>query len=107
MDTTRQRSKLFQRVVNEKTHPVKLTALLYLKQALQKEQYEMCSDLIAIKTFGFTGMSAAIKIPVVNARVGKRRGSFLMEIEDSSMWKVGFSIGSKEKNDDKPEKQND
>ena len=53
MDTTRQRGKLFQRVVNEKTHPVKLTALLYLKQALQKEQYEMCSDLIAIaKEFG-------------------------------------------------------
>lgn len=53
MDTAKQRGRLFQRVVNDKSHPVKLTALLYLKQALQKEQYEMCSDLIAIaKEFG-------------------------------------------------------
>lgn len=26
--------------------PVKLTALLYLKEALQKEQYEICAELI-------------------------------------------------------------
>lgn len=53
MDTAKQRGRLFQRVVSDKSHPVKLTALLYLKQALQKENYEMCSDLIAIaKEFG-------------------------------------------------------
>ena len=53
MDTAKQKRRLFQRVVNDKSHPVKLTALLYLKQALQKEQYEMCSDLIVIaKEFG-------------------------------------------------------
>ena len=28
-------------------HPVKLTALLYLKEALIREQYEKCADLIA------------------------------------------------------------
>jgi hypothetical protein len=27
-------------------HPVKLTALLYLKDALQKERYEDCAELI-------------------------------------------------------------
>ena len=53
MDTTRQRNKLFQKVVNRKSHPVKLTALLYFKQALMKEQYELCPDLIAIaREFG-------------------------------------------------------
>ncbi len=53
MDTAKQKSKLFQRVVRTKSHPVKLTALLYLKQALLKEQYEMCPDLIAIaREFG-------------------------------------------------------
>ncbi len=36
-------------------HPVKLTALLYLKEALRKEQYEICSDVIAVaKEFGAT-----------------------------------------------------
>ena len=36
-------------------HPVKLTALLYLKEALQKEQYEVCPELIlAAKEFGAT-----------------------------------------------------
>ena len=29
-------------------HPVKLTALLYLKDALLDEQYEICPDLVAI-----------------------------------------------------------
>ena len=48
MDTTKQRSRLFQKVLNSKSHPVKTTALLYLKQALMKEQYELCSDFIAI-----------------------------------------------------------
>ena len=54
MDTTsRQRNKLFQRMTKKTSHPVKLTALLYLKQALLKEQYELCSDLIAIaREFG-------------------------------------------------------
>ena len=34
---------------------VKLTALLYLKEALLKEQYELCSDFIATaKEFGAT-----------------------------------------------------
>ena len=34
-------------------HPVKLTALLYLKEALQKEHYEKCPDIIAVaKEFG-------------------------------------------------------
>ena len=29
-------------------HPVKLTALFYLKEALLREQYEKCSDIIAV-----------------------------------------------------------
>ena len=33
--------------------PVKLTALLYLKEALQRERYEECSELIRVaKEFG-------------------------------------------------------
>ena len=36
-----------------KKHPVKLTALFYLKEALRKEQYEKCAEIIAIaKEFG-------------------------------------------------------
>ena len=36
-------------------HPVKLTALLYLKDALREERYEICSDIIAVaKEFGAT-----------------------------------------------------
>ena len=36
-------------------HPVKLTALLYLKEALRKEQYEVCAEVIALaKEFGAT-----------------------------------------------------
>ena len=36
-------------------HPVKLTALLYLKDALRQEKYEICSDIIAVaKEFGAT-----------------------------------------------------
>ena len=31
-----------------KKHPVKLTALLYLKEALWKERYEICADLISV-----------------------------------------------------------
>ena len=34
-------------------NPVKLTALLYLKEALTKQQYEACPDIIAVaKEFG-------------------------------------------------------
>ena len=34
-------------------HPIKLTALLYLKEALLKEQYENCKGIIVIaKKFG-------------------------------------------------------
>ncbi len=34
-------------------HPVKLTALLYLKEALLKERYEVCTQTIAVaKEFG-------------------------------------------------------
>ena len=29
-------------------HPVKLTALLYLREALVREQYEKCAELIAV-----------------------------------------------------------
>ena len=29
-------------------HPVKLTPLLYLKEALIREQYEKCAELVAI-----------------------------------------------------------
>lgn len=36
-------------------HPVKLTALLYLKDALRQERYEVCADIIAVaKEFGAT-----------------------------------------------------
>ena len=36
-------------------HPVKLTALLYLKDALRQEKYEICSGIIAVaKEFGAT-----------------------------------------------------
>ena len=34
-------------------HPVKLTALLYLKESLLREKYENCADIIAVaKEFG-------------------------------------------------------
>ena len=29
-------------------HPVKLTALLYLKEALRREKYEACPELISV-----------------------------------------------------------
>ena len=36
-------------------HPVKLTALLYLKEALRQERYEICAEVIAVaKEFGAT-----------------------------------------------------
>ena len=36
-----------------KRDPVKLTALLYLREALQRQRYEICSELIAVaKEFG-------------------------------------------------------
>lgn len=31
-----------------KKHPIKLTALLYLREALKKERYEQCADIIAV-----------------------------------------------------------
>ena len=34
-------------------HPVKLTALLYLKEALQTERYEQCAEFVSVaKEFG-------------------------------------------------------
>ncbi len=34
-------------------HPVKLTALLYLKEAVYKEQYEVCPEYISVaREFG-------------------------------------------------------
>jgi hypothetical protein len=41
------------RRVRRSHHPVKLTALLYLKEALIREQYEKCADAISVaKEFG-------------------------------------------------------
>ena len=38
------------------SHPLKLTALLYLKEALVREQYEKCAEIVAIaKEFGAAG----------------------------------------------------
>lgn len=51
MDKTDQKPRVLRRV--GKSHPVKLTALLYLKQALFDEQYELCADLIDVaREFG-------------------------------------------------------
>ena len=36
------------RRVRRSHHPVKRTALLYLKEALLREQYEKCADIIAV-----------------------------------------------------------
>lgn len=34
-------------------HPIKLTALIYLKEALAKQQYELCGDLVSVaREFG-------------------------------------------------------
>ncbi|MBI3616453.1 MAG: hypothetical protein HY211_08065 [Candidatus Omnitrophica bacterium] len=39
-----------------KRDPVKLTALLYLREALLKQRYEQCADFIAVaKEFGAKG----------------------------------------------------
>ncbi len=35
-------------VYKVKRHPVKLTALLYLREALLEERYEICPDLIQV-----------------------------------------------------------
>lgn len=36
-------------------HPVKLTALLYLREALRDQQYEICAEVISMaKEFGAT-----------------------------------------------------
>ena len=48
------------RLVASRKHPVSLTALLYLKDALKKERYELCPDLIAVaKEFGASGSEVA------------------------------------------------
>ena len=40
-------------VLKRSRHPVKLTALLYLKEALRYERYEECSEIIRVaKEFG-------------------------------------------------------
>lgn len=31
-----------------KKHPIKLTALLYLRDALKQEKYEQCAEIIAV-----------------------------------------------------------
>lgn len=31
-----------------KKHPIKLTALLYLREALKTERYEHCADIISV-----------------------------------------------------------
>lgn len=36
------------RRVRKSRHPLKLTALLYLKEALRKEQYEKCAEIVAL-----------------------------------------------------------
>ena len=42
-----------QKRVRLSRHPVKLTALLYLREALLREKYELCSEVIATaKEFG-------------------------------------------------------
>lgn len=34
-------------------HPIKLTALLYLKEALLRQQYELCPEIISVaREFG-------------------------------------------------------
>ncbi len=35
------------KLTNTKKHPLKLTALLYLKEALLAEQYEDCREIVA------------------------------------------------------------
>ncbi len=60
MEIQEQKKRLFGKIVRETAHPVRLTALIYLKQALVKEQYEICRDLIAIaKEFGATETQVA------------------------------------------------
>lgn len=49
--TLRSQSMRFRRQAIK--HPVKLTALLYLREALIKERYESCPDIIRVaKEFG-------------------------------------------------------
>ena len=36
------------RRVRKSRHPLKLTALLYLKEALVREQYEKCPEIVAL-----------------------------------------------------------
>jgi len=39
---------ILEKVFTRKKHPVKLTALHYLKEVLQNEDYEACSEIIEI-----------------------------------------------------------
>ena len=51
MEAINQMERIRRRILRK--HPVRLTALLYLKQALQEEHYEICAELIQIaKEFG-------------------------------------------------------
>ncbi len=34
--------------VRKSRHPLKLTALLYLKEALARQQYEKCAEIVAL-----------------------------------------------------------
>lgn len=53
MDALNQKRKVVRR--KAVWHPVKLTALVYLKEALQTEHYEVCADMISTaKEFGAT-----------------------------------------------------
>ena len=39
--------------IKKSSHPLKVTALLYLKEALFREQYEKCSEIVTLaKEFG-------------------------------------------------------
>ena len=50
-----------------KKHPVKLTALLYLREALEQERYEQCAEMIAVaQEFGAT--SAEIQYLLEDSR---------------------------------------
>lgn len=61
METVQKNGQFVKRRVEK--HPVKLTALLYLKEALLTERYEDCADFIAIaKEFGAQGSEVNLLI---------------------------------------------
>ena len=52
-------------------HPVKLTALLYLKEALIKERYEVCAELVATaREFGAADFEIAYLLEDPRRRPG-------------------------------------